>query len=66
MMSELKPFNSKKVSESLYKGLSQSQHNLNNRWFDLSYNVTSDDGFLVLTEIGVVLQKTTAGWIKRP
>ncbi|MDD2933760.1 MAG: hypothetical protein PHO76_07735 [Methylotenera sp.] len=64
LMNKLKSFSSNNVSESLYKGLSLSQHKLNNDWFELAYKVTHDDGFLTLSKIGVVLQKTPTGWIK--
>lgn len=53
-----------KISEKLYKGLSKFQHTENNKWFETMYQLTNMNGFLLLTNIGVVLQKSESGWIK--
>jgi len=54
----------KNLSKTLYQGLTKSQHTENNKWFDLMLRLTNDNGFLTLSNIGVVLQKTACGWVK--
>lgn len=52
------------MSERLYKGLSKSQHKKNNDWFELMFQLANDGACLGLSHIGVVLQKTSSGWIE--
>jgi hypothetical protein len=51
------------ISERFYKRLTKYQHTENNKWFDMMFRLVNDGGYLGLTNIGVVLQKTQNGWV---
>jgi hypothetical protein len=52
------------LSKQLYNGLTKSQHNKNNEWFEMMYRLTDEGGYLLLTNIGVILRKSINGWIE--
>lgn len=54
----------KNLSQNLYKGLTKAQHKRNNDYFEILFRLVNDGGYVPLLHIGVLLQKTEAGWIQ--